>query len=295
LSYWEGTTIPETNGSNWSEPPFSDLTDGRIFSIKSRYGPDYQTGENLEEIWVASANGLFQYAFSRYFAGNDEEGEYFRFRYGTTIKKQVFRGSSWFDEMDPEFWYIEGQERLYGSEPTYPTALFVDPFQRVWIGTNDNGITLFDVETDTFTIFNKDNSPLIADRIKALNYDKYTGKLYIGTDIGLQSVEIGIGKDYNFEEEIKSVKVYPNPFYPAQDQDIKFLNDPSNTMPAGETRCHIYDLHGDLVIILDKNIFELFSWDGKNSQGKLCGTGLYIYVITAPSGELARGKFSLIN
>ena len=286
LRIWNNTSIPVTDGVYWSLTPFSDLVAGQVFAIDSRI-VNYR-----EQIWVASVNGLFMYGWTTYF---NPSGEYLWFKYGTHIKKQAYKYNQWFDEESPEFWYIVGQERLYGSVPTFPTALYIDPFGLIWIGTNDNGITVYNTQRDLFTNYNMENSLLISNKITSFAYEKYTGTLYIGTDEGLHSVEIGISAEANKETKLNNTIAYPNPFYPEVGEKVKIENTASNTMPKGDTKCYIYDLSGDLVIKLKKDIYEQFSWNGNNKEEKKCGSGIYLYVVTTPDGQISRGKIALIR
>ncbi len=257
------------------------MQSGRIFDITSR-------NINNEEIWIASGDGLFMYD------GMDW------FWYGTTIKKKVwdYAHSQWFwneDNPDPEYWYYEGQERLYGAIPTYPTALFVDPFGMIWIGTQDAGITIFDTSRDIFTNLTTTNSSLISNTITDFAYEPKTGTLYIGTNSGMNSVEIGITAEMNDETELYETIVFPNPFYPNKGDIVRIENKNSITMPAGNTYCRIFDLEGNLVIEMDKDIYEQFSWDGLNKSGKKCSSGVYFYVVSASEGQTSKGKIVLVR
>ncbi len=280
LEIWNDLSVPETNGSYWEQTPFSNLHSGRIFNITSRN----VTGN--EEIWIASAEGLFM------FDGEDW------FWYGTNIKKQVWQDNDWFwneNVPDPEYWYYEGQERLYGSIPTYPTALFVDPFGLIWIGTQDAGITVFNKERDIFTNLTTENTPLISNNITAFAYEPLTGTLYIGTSDGLNSVEIGISAESNTETILYDTIAYPNPFYPDNDDILRIENESRITMPRGDTICNIYDLSGELILKLEKDIYEQFSWDGTNKAGKKCSSGIYFYIVSALGGQVSKGKIILIR
>ncbi|MEA2096483.1 MAG: T9SS type A sorting domain-containing protein [Candidatus Cloacimonadota bacterium] len=280
LRIWNDTTDPITNGANWSKTPFTgNLQSGRIFDITSR-------NINNEEIWIASGHGLFMYD------GIDW------FWFGTTIKKKVWFDNHWFwneDNPDPEYWYYEGQERLYGSISTYPTALFVDPFGMVWIGTQDAGITIFDTSRDKFINLTTENTPLISNTITDLAYEPKTGTLYIGTNLGMNSVEIGISAEMNEETDLFETIVYPNPFYPENGDILRIENRSAITMPKGNTYCRIFDLNGDIVMEIEKDIYEQFSWDGLNKTGKKCGSGIYLYVVSAPNGQTSKGKIALIR
>jgi len=284
LRIWNSTTDPVTDGPNWSKTPFNDLNDCQIFDITSRYIYNY------EEIWITSSNGLFMF-----------DGDYW-YKYGTVIKKEIYYNNSWtYNENDPEYLYIGGenpQEKLYGAASTYPTALFVDPFNRIWIGTQDNGITLYQPEAyyeDEFTNITKEKYPLLSNTITSFAYEPDTGTLFVGTDEGLNSFEIGIAPSSNKETKLRNVLVYPNPFYPDRGDILRIENLSTQTMPKGDTSCSIYDLNGDFVIELKKDYFQQFHWDGLNSAGYKCGSGIYFYVVHTNNGQIARGKFALIR
>ncbi len=280
LRIWNDTSDPITNDASWSKTPFTDnLRSGRIFDITSR-------NIDNEEIWIASGDGLFMF-----------DGEYW-YKYGAHIKKKVWLNNQWFwneDNPDPEYWYYEGQERLYGSITTYPTALFVDPFGMIWIGTQDAGITIFDKSKDKFINLTIENTSLISNTITDLAYEPRTGVLYIGTNSGMNSVEIGISAEMNEETNLFETIVYPNPFYPENGDILRIENKSAITMPKGNTYCRIFDLNGDIVIEIEKDIYEQFSWDGLNKAGKKCGSGVYIYVISAPGGQTSKGKIALVR
>ncbi len=277
LRIYESNTIPETDTVYVTKTPFSDLHTGQMFAIDSR-------STNFgDEVWIASSSGLFMY------------DDTFWYRYGTQIKKQVWFNSTWYDEMTPEYRYVEGQERLYGSVPTYPTALYVDPFGKIWIGTHDNGITIYQPEKDKFTNYNMNNSPLLSNSITDFDYEKFTGTLYIGTSEGLNSVEIGIAAEANLETKLYKTRAFPNPFHPDNGDILKIENISSLTMPKGNTFCNIYDLSGDLVIKLEKDIYEQFSWNGKNKAEKNCSSGIYFYIVFTSDGQISKGKIALIR
>nr|HPR18365.1 hypothetical protein [Candidatus Cloacimonadota bacterium] len=280
LEYWEDSSIPTTNGSAWEEAPSSELTSGSILDIKQRIT------DNGKETWIASTNGLFMF---------DGENWYL---YGSYYKMSVWDNNEWFYSVsnpDPKYWYYEGQERLYGSNATYPTCLFIDPFNCLWIGTAEYGITVFDKEADTFSNITTENSSLISNQITAFEYDPHSGTLYIGTIDGISTVEIGISKEYNTQKKLNKVAAFPNPFHPENGETLYIENQDSFTMPAGDTTCLIYDLSGDLIVKLDKNIYEQFSWDGTNKAGKKCSSGMYYYIVSAPQGQVAKGKILLIR
>ncbi len=283
IKYWNGSDYPDYNQfSNWIEPPANELTHGKIYDIayrKSEYGE--------EQVWFASANGLFMFNGDKWFW------------YGPIQKKRVLASSyNWepdqIEEAEyhtPEYWYVVGQERLYGSVITYPTALFVDPFGSIWIGTHDHGITRFYPDKDLYINYYMDNSPLLSNSINDFAYNPDTGELYIATPKGLNSVYIGILQEKNKVKKLNKTIAYPNPFSPYKGDVLRIVNTSEPNMPKGNTYCKIYDLNGNEIIKLHKNDYQEFDWDGKNKAGKLCAPGIYFYLVYTPDGQIDKNKF----
>ena len=283
---WEGAEIPAYDGDNWNQPALEDFQNGFVNDAIERD----ELFEN--QVWIASSQGLIMY---------DGEGW---FRYGKDSTKRQYLSSSntWQPTKllagqndSPDWWYFEGQEHLYGGANTFPTALFVDPFNVLWIGTETNGICRYDIDNNIFMTWNTDNSPLFSNKINDMAYEEVTGTLYIATPEGLNSVRIGIKESNNSETEFNNVVAFPNPFYPANGDVVRIENIGSESMPKDSESCSIYDLEGLLVRELDLNYFQQYEWDGTNSSGKTCSSGIYFYMVTSPAGKSATGKIIMIR
>ena len=291
--FWEGTDYPTTDGDNWVLPQPSQLRGCGVTDIQYR-----EASDGRDEYWFATDQGLFCYKEKPAFYLDNESlpAGFYWYRYGQeSKKKQIYAHNDWEDFETPEFWYVVGQPYLYGGAITIPTKIFIDPFGKVWIGTIDNGFTIYDIENDEFIHYNTENSQLIDNIITDFEYDKLTGKLFIGTSRGLNSVDIGLSQEYNTETKLNDVIAYPNPFNPDKDGIVRIENKNTLTMPAGKGTCKILDISGDFILELDKNEFEQFSWDGNNSAGKKCSSGVYFYLISAGDGQTAKGKIVLIR
>ncbi len=256
---------------NWSTPAFADTFKIRVYDLA--LGKDDQDNDML---WMASEVGLYMFTKNTWY------------KYDYDYKRKKYVGNSWQNEI---LYYVD-EPRLYGSNNGYPTALYLDPFNRVWIGTRDYGISVYDIENESYTIITAENSPLLSNNITSFAYDSQTGNLYIGTDRGLNSVNIGVQNKPN-SLKIRSVIAYPNPFNPNLTQYLRIENQDS-VFPKGKNICRIYDLNGDLVIKLDETEFGDFAWDGKNSNEKDCGNGMYFYVVSAGK-KIYKGKIALIR
>ncbi len=291
-SYHNGLRIYEGNGipiddsiEGWSAPDFSELENsGRIYAIT------YRENDWESEYWVASSNGLFVL---------DEFDNWYSL--GISIKREKWDGNSW--EVYQR--YFENEQRLYGSITTIPTALLTDPFDRVWIGTESNGITIYDGDTDTYTTYNTDNAPLLSNYITAFAYEPISGRMFIGTPEGLNSVEIGLTHNPVKTIHDNVVTAFPNPYYPETSTAdymmivngkpaIGTIPGSSYAFPAN-TKCNIYDLSGRHILTIRQNYFGFFEWNGNNEAGKKCSSGIYYYVVYNGDGQVDKGTISLIR
>ena len=248
---------------------------------------DSYSDENLTQVWFAMGLAVI-YSETRH-------GSTSYYRIDSMFKRQIYS--------DPQNTYLtsqlyyEGEERLFGGEPTTPTAIKADPFGRIWIGSTDKGLSMYDIYEDRFTNYNTNNSVLPTNDITYLDYNPKTGLLYIGTKEGL--VTYYIGKKEKTSSIIGNITVYPNPFRPSETNTVKIVNFTNNNediaMPKGKNECKIFDQSGQLIITLQENRKNIFEWDGKNSSGKLCGSGIYFYLIKTEVGKTEKGTIVLIR
>ena len=272
LVIWDNPSLPIGNSEHWNLDMPPDLSDGLVYGVVSLVNVFGET-----ENWVAASSGLFMWD------GTDW------FWYYTDIKRRKFVNGDWVN--DTLYYYDE--ERLFGSVRTTPTTIFKDPFERIWIGSLENGFTMYDPETERFTNYFMDNSPLLSNYITCFGYDPIRGLLLIGTPDGLNTLEIGIS--IKTETALHKVKAFPNPFFPDKNSAVRIVNLPSLSMPKGTNVCKIYDSSGQFVIELKENYFARFDWNGLNRSNKKCSSGIYYFVVSSSSGETKRGKIALIR
>jgi hypothetical protein len=274
LVIWNHPSLPVTNGVHWIIPPPPELRNCLVYGVVTVDTP-YEGRQH----WIAASTGLFMWNNTTWY------------RYDTMIKRFRFNVGTGLWQNDT-LYYVD-EERLFGSIRTSPTSILLDPFNRIWIGSLENGLSMYNPETERFTNYFKPNVPLLTNHITALGYDPVQGNLMIGTPDGLNTLKIG--RTIKPETELSTVKAFPNPFRPAKDSSVQIVNLPEDSLPAGESTCSIYDASGALVAILKENRFSRFEWNGKSTSGKDCGSGVYFFVVADAQGKTKRGKLALIR
>lgn len=274
LVIWNHNSIPVTNGEHWVIPAPQELSNCEVYGVVTINSP-YEGVQH----WIAVSNGLYMW------------NEQYWYRYDTTIKRFRYNTSTlgW----DDDLLYYADEERLYGSVRTTPTAIYLDPFGRIWIGSLAGGISMYNPKTERFTNYFQANSPLLSNYITALSYEPVNGYLLIGTPDGLNTLKVG--RWIKPQTALQNVNAFPNPFRPDIDITVEIANLPVDSMPPGTTKCRIYDAGGSLVADLVENEFSRFAWNGSNLAGKKCGSGTYFFVITDAEGNIKRGKIVLIR
>ena len=96
--------------------------------------------------------------------------------------------------------------------------------------------------------------------------------------------------------DLAEAYVYPNPFKP--NSPGRFSSDKLTfkRLPH-EAVIKIFDITGAQVAELRKSdaAADQYEWNVTNSDGRKLASGVYIYLITAPGGGKARGKFAVIR
>lgn len=274
LVIWNHDSIPVTGGEHWVIPDPPELSNCEVYGVVSVDTP-YEGTQH----WIAASNGLFMWD------GTDW------YKWDTSIKRFKYNKVTRIWEND--ILYFVDEERLFGSVRTTPTAIYLDPFNRVWIGSLEHGLSMYDPETERFTNYYQANSPLLSNYITALGYQPVEGILLIGTPEGLNTLKIGISEKP--EATLENLVIYPNPFHPQTGGSVIIRNHPTETLPRGTNHCRIYDSSGALVRILEENKFARFEWDGFNAAGKACASGIYFVVVNDEKGDRRTGRVALLR
>lgn len=221
------------------------------------YNPDFfycMTEDKNGEIWVGTSLGLFVISNPDEFLNNN-------FNY-TQIKVPRNDGSNYAD---------------YLLNNTAVTCIAVDGANRKWIGTT-SGVYLVSADgLETIYHFTTDNSPLISNSINSIAIDPHSGRVMIATEKGL----VAYNNDASEPEESlekSQVMAYPNPVKPEYNGYITIKGLTQNSSVK------ITSSNGQLITSGTSN-GGIFTWNGRNKQGKRVASGVYSVMATNEEGQ----------
>lgn len=173
---------------------------------------------------------------------------------------------------------------LLSDEKT--TAIAVDGGNRKWLGT-DKGVWLFDAFGETQLLqFNELNSPLLSDKIKAIEINPVTGEVFFGTETGIVSYrsDAAVGT-----ASFSKIKIFPNPV------TAGFTGTVGITGLATDATVKITDVSGKLVWQTQAN-GSTATWNVQDVSGRRAATGIYLVIAISQDGsESVIGKIAVIN
>lgn len=161
------------------------------------------------------------------------------------------------------------------------TALRFDTRGNLWVGTS-SGLAFYDAAAGAFSIFTTQNSNLVSDQIRAIDYNPATGDVVVGTDAGISWSPSRIGSP---EFDVAEVQAFPNPFVITSSADYLSFN------YARPGTVSIFTVAGELV--RQAEVGE--RWYGRNDDGAEVASGAYVFVVRAEDGTVGRGKILLVR
>lgn len=164
----------------------------------------------------------------------------------------------------------------------------VDGNNNKWVATASSGAFLFSpTGRETLFQFTTDNSPLPTNSINDIAIDEETGKVYFATNKGI--VAFQGERSSRPEEDLESVRVFPNPVRPGFDGNVTIdgLTD--------RARVKITDIEGNLV-------YEAVSqggtipWDTRSFSGNKVASGVYLlFISTDDNIETTVSKLMIVR
>ena len=279
LKVWNSWGVPESDIDNrWI---LADVPELRASCEINGFAHYKKNGK--DDYWITSNKGIFFY--------DNIENKWHKL--GIIYKRETLINGYWQLESNYDKYYDE-EPKLFGAANATPTCIEIDVNGDVWIGSADYGISVYNYENDSYSLYDKENTVMMTNFITDLELEGHSGRMYVGTTEGLVSVEAG--KNKRSVSGTSDMIVYPNPFYPDNGDVLKIKNSMGNgSMPSRSYKCRIFDVSGRLVAEMEQNVYYEFSWDGKNMVGKDCSSGVYYYMVYDNDGDVQKGKIALIR
>jgi len=167
-------------------------------------------------------------------------------------------------------------------------AIAVDPLNQKWIGTNEGLLLVNSDGSRLITTFTAQNSALLSNIIRSIAIDENKGIVYVGTDEGLTSFETPYIKPL---ESFKELFVYPNPYKIKSGDNLLTIDG-----LIRDTEIKILTIDGTLVTEFSSPGGRTAYWDGKDDNGEMVSTGVYIIVAFDTEGnEVVTGKVAVFR
>lgn len=212
---------------------------------------------------------------------------------GTSGGPAYFRSGS-FAANDPTLqavWPVWA-DRTFGSYVLNGLSvndIAVDPSNRLWMAT-PGGIYLLS-ESDGFTQvahYRSDNSPLFSDMVVTVAVEGSSGRVFLGTDKGLISL---LSDAIQPSERTRDLFIYPNPVEIVSDAEPQIYIEGL----VAETEISVMAVHGELIRRMQARGGRGI-WDGRDQDGRLVPSGMYLIVAMGKNGEgVAYGKVAVIH
>ncbi len=153
----------------------------------------------------------------------------------------------------------------------------VDPLNQKWIATNQGLLLVNSDGSRLLAAYDIKNSPIFSDRIISVAIDDNTGIVYVGTDKGLTSFQTQFTKP---KEVFDELFIYPNPYV---------VTDGSNLLTIDglvrDSDIKILTIDGKLVAEFSSPGGGRAFWDGRDENGNLINSGIYILVAIDSGGN----------
>lgn len=169
------------------------------------------------------------------------------------------------------------------------TTIAVDNANRKWIGTKNNGVYVISPDNMVQEAhFKADETVLLSDNIEYITINDKTGRVYIGTNKGLCSVESNASETFdNMDKD--NVWAYPNPVKPDYTGLVNIVGLSFNADVKITTT-------NGVLVAQGRSTGGTFQWDCRDLKGKRVASGIYMVNTATESGESGTVcKIAIVN
>ncbi len=167
-------------------------------------------------------------------------------------------------------------------------CIAVDPLNQKWIGTNQ-GLLLVNADgSKLIAAYDSKNSPLLEDVIRSIAIDENNGTVYVGTDAGLTSFDTPSIKPL---ESFADLFIYPNPLLLEDNNELLTIDG-----LIKDSELKVLNISGKLICQFSSPGGRVAYWDGKDLEGKLVNSGIYLIIAYDKDGtNVAKSKVAVLR
>jgi hypothetical protein len=246
----------DNNKTVWLGAPTSNTGDGNIYYFNQKNTPNDESDDIRGPLTALSDIRIIR---------RDASG-FMWFGTGTGLHVMYSPGS-----------ILSGRQpniiAIAGLKGQVVNDIAIDAVNNKWIATDNGLFVLSEDGSEILSTFTTRNTILQSTAIKTIAIDKQQGFVYVGTDEGLYR---GITTIVTPSIDYSNLRCFPQPFIPGTHQyvTVEGLGEQSGisiVTPSGMPVRNLITQSGRII------------WDGKNDQGELVGSG--VYLIVAQSGN----------
>lgn len=246
----------DNNKTVWLGAPTSNTGDGNIYYFNQKNTPNDETDDIRGPLTTLSDIRVIR---------RDASG-FMWFGTGTGLNVMYSPGS-----------ILSGRQpniiAIAGLKGQVVNDIAIDAVNNKWIATDNGLFVLSEDGSEILATFTARNTIFQSTAIKTIAIDKQQGLVYVGTDEGLYR---GITTIVTPTVDYSNIRCFPQPFIPGihSHVTIEGLGEQSGisiVTPSGMPIRTITTQSGRII------------WDGKNDQGELVSSG--VYLIVAQSGN----------
>ncbi|MCH7516809.1 MAG: hypothetical protein IIB08_06775, partial [Bacteroidetes bacterium] len=164
----------------------------------------------------------------------------------------------------------------------------VDPLNQKWIATNQGLLLVNSDGSRLLAAYDSKNSPILSDIIVSLAIDENAGIIYVGTDKGLTSLNTPFIKP---NEAFDKLFIYPNPFIIVDESKLLTIDG-----LIRNSDIKILTIDGKLVTEFSSPGGRTALWDGRDDNGNLVNSGIYLIVAFDKEGNsIVTGKVAVLR
>jgi ligand-binding sensor domain-containing protein len=164
----------------------------------------------------------------------------------------------------------------------------VDPLNQKWIATNQGLLLVNSDGSRLLATYDSKNSPILSDKIISLAVDENAGIIYVGTDKGLTSFNTPFIKP---NEAFDKLFIFPNPFIIVDDSKLLTIDG-----LISNSDIKVLTIDGKLVTEFSSPGGRTALWDGRDDNGNLVNSGIYLIVAFDKEGNnVVTGKVAVLR